>query len=475
MAKKKKEILTELPRVECGRNKGKINHQAMVGMDVEFFYDGQIYTIKILEYIKERNSKFKIKYNNTISIVRCGGLVNQLKIGQIIKGSSNLEFIFNIDEQIKDEYKNIIILERERRIDISGRNVKWYKYRCNNCKTENWIKEEDLLNKKNICYNCTTIWVKYREICEKYSITKEVAIGTTFGSQKEIEVTCPYCGRQKTVKFFYILQYNSIGCSCGTKGHSYPEKFIDEILKQLQIEYKPKYRPIWGKNKEYDFYLQKYNIIIEAHGGQHYNGGFEYLGGKTLKEEQENDKYKEELAVKNGINQYIVIDCRKSEPEWIKNNIMNSKLNELFDLSKIDWLKAHEFAINSNIVKDVCDYWNNKEEWETTTTLAEVFGLSRRTILEYLKKGTKLGWCEYNPQKEKSLVSSRAGKIVGRSGTKRVAMYDLNGNFIMEECSIRELCRRVLKEMDINLNHSEISQVCLGRRKQHKKYVFKYV
>lgn len=110
---------------------------------------------------------------------------------------------------------------------------------------------------------------------------------------------------------------------------------------------------------------------------------------------------KKELAKENGIEHYVVIDCRYSELEWIKNSILNSKLVDMLNLSKIDWLKCEEFALK-NIVREVCDYWNNKEEWETTTTIAEnnEWGIrSVITVIKYLKKGTILGWCNYNPKR----------------------------------------------------------------------------
>ena len=52
------------------------------------------------------------------------------------------------------------------------------------------------------------------------------------------------------------------------------------------------------------------------------------LGGRTLEEEQENDELKKSLAIKNGIKDYLVIDCRESEMEFIKSNILKSQLNQ---------------------------------------------------------------------------------------------------------------------------------------------------
>lgn len=41
--KNKNMILTELPKWESGANKGKVNKEAMVGMDIELLYKGDIY------------------------------------------------------------------------------------------------------------------------------------------------------------------------------------------------------------------------------------------------------------------------------------------------------------------------------------------------------------------------------------------------------------------------------------------------
>ena len=247
---------------------------------------------------------------------------------------------------------------------------------------------------------------------------------------------------------------------------------MTSVLEQLNIEYifqLTKTTFDWCEDKRYDFYIPSLNTIIETHGIQHY----EDCGWSKAKDVQENDRIKYELALQNGIKDgdYVVIDCRYSDKEWVKNNILSSKLNELFDLEKrINWDKCEEFALKSNTVKEVCEYWSRKEEWETTKTLAEVFGLSREAIIDYLKKGAGLGWCDYNADREKT----KRSKSVGKSTGKRVAMYK-DGNFIMEEYSTLELVRRVFAETGIKLSQGSISAVCLSKQKQHKGYTFKYI
>ena len=455
-------ILTELPR------RGKfIDSKAMVGMELELLYEGEVYTgVKVLEYIKGSNPRFVVEYNGQTHNIRCNHFING-HFGGVL-GTITKDFKINIGDVFKDDKRDMCITDREYRKDKRGQNRKWYKYTCNKCGWEDgWIVEGTLLKGKG-CSCCAgktavlginTIWDTNKWMCS-LGVSEEDAKQHTRSSGDKVVVTCPECNKKKEIIIRNIYRRKSISCNCGD-GVKYPEKFMTSVLDQLNIEYifqLTKKSFDWCENFKYDFYIPSLNMIIETHGMQHYKDCW----GKA-KDVQENDRIKYELALQNGIKDgdYIVIDCRHSNKEWIKNNILSSKLNELFDLEKrINWDKCEEFALK-NLIKEVCDYWDNKEEWETTTTLAEVFGLSREAIVDYLKKGVGLGWCKYDAKKER--------------GDKRVAMCDLNENFIMEECSTHELARRVFAETGIKLSQGSISEVCNGKRNYHKGYTFKYI
>lgn len=149
----------------------------------------------------------------------------------------------------------------------------------------------------------------------------------------------------------------------------------------------------WCGNYRYDFYIDKFNMIIETHGRQHYeeNANWE----KSLSEIQENDKNKERFARVNGIHNYIILDCRKSEIEWIKNSIMESQLPQLLNFKEedIDWLACHEASCKS-LVKTVCDLWNTGIN--STIKIADIMKIHRSTATRYLKQGAKLKWCDYD-------------------------------------------------------------------------------
>ena len=312
-------------------------------------------------------------------------------------------------------------------------------------------------------------------------MSREDAEIHTSRSGDKIVITCPHCGQQKEIRIVNMYKTKSNGCCCSfynnnillNDNSSFPEKFITELLNQLNIKYKREYKPEWSNGKRYDFYFEyddKKRCIIETHGGQHYDKSiFTCCGGRTLQEEQENDELKEQLAYKNGIDYYIELDCRKSELEWIKNSVKNSELNNLFDLSNIDWMQCEEFAL-SNRVKEVCDYWNNKEEHETITNLTKIFNLSTSTINKCLRKGTKLGWCNYN------------GREQILKGMKKSNNYNIKPIMILKDNipidvfeSAREIDRQSEELFGVKLHHQPISEVCNGKRKTYKGFIFKYI
>lgn len=299
------------------------------------------------------------------------------------------------------------------------------------------------------------IWYKARWMVD-LGVSEEDAKTYTIGSNKKIEVKCPDCGKTKRIPPNKIYERHSIQCSCGD-GIPYSEKLIENVLIQLGIKYERQYRANWSQNKVYDFYLIDYNIIIETHGEQHYE---ESNRGRTLKEEQENDKLKEELALKNGIEHYIVIDSRDSTLNWIKDNILDSELNELFDLNKVDWNKCEEYALK-NKVKEVCDYY---KPGMVTDDLAKEFGISRVTAIKYLNIGTKLNWCKYEPKKE-----MERGLKLGRASKRKSVLQFLDGELIKTYPSIAEA------ERQTGIDNRSISACCKGKYKTAGGYVWRYV
>jgi hypothetical protein len=285
----------------------------------------------------------------------------------------------------------------------------------------------------------------------------------TYSSEKKTNFKCPNCGKKVENKQICYVYRRGISCHFCSDGISYPEKFMYNLLEQLNVDFEFQKTFEWSNRKKYDFYIPSLNVIIETNGGQHTGKGFKSIGGRTLEEEQENDRIKEELALKNKINNYVAIDCSKSEFEWIKNNILNSKLseNKLLDLSKVDFLKCHEFTCSS-LVKKACDLWNSGIR--NTTEIGKILKLHHSTVSSYLKKGTQLSWCDYDAKE----VRKQNGKNAGKKGKKKVVQLTFNGEFIREWESAAEI------ERELGINNASISSVCLGKRKTVGGYKWEF-
>lgn len=151
---------------------------------------------------------------------------------------------------------------------------------------------------------------------------------------------------------------------------------------------------------------------------------------------------------------------------------MNSRLNDIFDLSIIDWLKCEEFALN-NRIKEVCEYKKDNSNM-STIDIGKIFKLKDITIRRYLKQGTELGWCNYNVEEE--LIKSR--QKIADSNKKRlskpVEMFK-DGKTLGIFYSASELERQSVELFGIKLLHKSIFKVCSGERKQYKGFTFAYI
>ena len=218
------------------------------------------------------------------------------------------------------------------------------------------------------------------------------------GSNQKVNFKCPDCGTILKNKRISNVRTHGLSCNKCSDGISYPNKFAFNLLEQLNIEFEYEFSPDWIKPRRYDFYFELNNnkYILEMDGGLGH-GHENNLSNKTAEESQAIDDYKDMKAKEYGI-EVIRIDCGKSDLDYIKENILTSRLNELFDLSNINWLKCHEFCMNS-FVKIACDLWNSNKY--SVKEISKIIKLTTSTIVRYLKMGTEISWCYYNSNDEK--------------------------------------------------------------------------
>ena len=129
-------------------------------------------------------------------------------------------------------------------------------------------------------------------------------------------------------------------------------------------------------------------MIIEMNGIQHYEEC--NLTKRTLREEQENDDYKKQLALKNGIERYIIIDCRYITLEWLKENTIE-QLKSIFDLNNILWTNLWENCQSSLVVR-VWELWN---KGYPTKEISNMLDIGKTTVARYLHKGNEIGRCKF--------------------------------------------------------------------------------
>ena len=303
----------------------------------------------------------------------------------------------------------------------------------------------------------------------KYFIDVEDAYKYTHSSEKKIKMKCPNCGYIKNMEIA-TLTHQGFSCGLCSDGISYPEKLLGLILTKLNIEFVKQMSYDSGEHR-YDFFLPKYNAIFETHGLQHYKGSFKAVGGKTLEEEQANDKYKRQLAAENGMleENYHEIDCRYSTLEWCRPRIEEalSKYVDTTLLTDEDW-KEVDLQAQKSLKIEVCKYWNEHKRVDnelTSVKVAETWGISHVTIYEYLKWGSENGFCTYNGQEEKRANDVRLSRFV--------YLIKPNGDKWFEEAmSMRKLSKTTgIAQATIR------KSVNKGALKRHKnvKYDTKYI
>lgn len=310
---------------------------------------------------------------------------------------------YNIGDRIVDDKRDITIIDKKK---LTRTYV--YKYRCNICGYEcqdgyrvgkqvaaNWRKAYEFDNAGKGCACCThsiivpeinSVAATHPELMKyfingdeyKYSALSNIAI----------DLKCPDCGTIKHQKISILASY---GFSCPVCASSVPtgERIVYALLDSQNINFKKEFQ-FPDNRKRYDFYLPDYNVIIEVNGSQHY---VQTSGNWGLVDEQrQNDKYKKQFALNQGTSNYIVIDSKTSDFNYIKESIINSDLSYIISFNNVNW-ESIEDSINKNgRVKEMCEYWEQHPE-VTVVDMENKFHKSEKIIYDTLKVGYDMGWC----------------------------------------------------------------------------------
>lgn len=478
----KKLFVESLPTKKVG-TKVYYDWNEAIGKNAKFLYGDTEYELLITNYDAKKN-KIEVEYNNRRYWTHKTEFLKG-RIGRII-GAISSDYKFNIGDNIKDQKRNITIIDKYK-IHKNQKYKRIYKYVCNKCQNIDVIEEHNLLNGKQGCNLCG-----HKKVIEDvnsiyavapfaidWGISIEDAKKYTPMSNKKINITCPICGKTKNKAIFRIFKNNGVVCECQKDGLPFTEKYMISFLKNLKVNYIYQLNSShfdWCGKYRYDFYFKFNGIeyIIEIHGMQHYEKGFSSMGGKTLQEEIENDLLKKELAFKNGFNDYtyIVLDFRYSNLDWFINSIMNSLLPQILDFKyeDIDWEQHSKFAISS-ILYEICDYKNNNPAM-TSLEIANIYKLNRTTIIKYLKLGNKLNLCSYDARKE--IEKSYFKKGMQLFNCKKVAILKDEIELGVFN-SITSLEKESQNLYGVILKAPSIGKVANGKAESYKGYTFKFV
>lgn len=303
--------------------------------------------------------------------------------------------------------------------------------------------------------------------CMEYLLNPEDGYKYTFGSNKKIYWICPECG-YVMYKSPYKFLTNKNKCNNCNDMVSYGEKYVSKFLELIDVNYTRHKTFEWSGKKSYDFYLKDYKCIIEVHGKQHYTeSGFKNLGGRTLTQEKENDALKKDMAIENGIQHYIEINAYYSDEDYIKNSILQSKIETILNLkitlTEEQWKMCHEATCN-NMIKVVCYIYENKTK--IIKEIANEVQYSRNTVLSWLKKGAKVGWCSYDPKEAVLKANQETSKRIIQNMSRPVFQMTRDLKIVGEYPSINEAQRE--------LHISHIWDVIVGKRQSAGGYIWRY-
>lgn len=396
----------------------------------------------------------------------------------IIRKQNRCEYLYNVGDILDFEKDKIIIL-KQIKIPTKKSMRRGYICRCLVCNHE-YSQYEYNLEKHVGCPLCKNkivvpgandLWTTRPDIA-KLLLNPEDGYKYTQGSNVKLDFICPICG--DIIKNLIISNVTRRGLKCPScsKSKSYPNRFMYNLLKYLNIEFNDEITFDWSRFnntfKRYDFYIPEYGII-EMQGRQHFSvSTFENCGGRTLKEEIENDIYKKELAIKNGIVNYTYIDCYYSTKEYIKHNLLNSDFALRYDLRNVDWDYIDKQS-NLNIVTEISKLWNSGIY--DRNLIGKYVGLNGGNVTKYLNKAHEYGLIDYDKNKTKKSGEERA----------RYAYYNKYSTpIICKEIGLYfgsiGICSQIMKEKYNTLSdRGAILAIINGSRVSRTGYTFQYI
>ena len=341
--------------------------------------------------------------------------------------------------------------------NITPTKLQTRQYSCPVCSNKTCYGEDKITTKSRLILGVNTVFDLRKDLI-KFFKNQEDAKNFTLGSYEEVQLICPDCGKERTMKINQ-LTHDGFNCHYCSDGVSYPNKLLHQLLflrKGFVEKFDFEYKDSWTNDKKYDGYFKLNGIeyLCEMHGSPHYQDAW-----NSVEEVQENDRYKEELAKKNRYN-LIVIDCRIEIFSYIVPNIKASKLQELLNFSEEEYIAAGEQAEKS-LVKKACELYNKKYKIKE---IVEELKLCSATVETYLKRGQEIGLVQG--------YIDENGKKVGAQNRRRTPVIIYNSeNEIVSECPrINDAVQWVKDNLNLIVRSNTIKNRCVSGKEYHGYY-----
>lgn len=300
---------------------------------------------EFLEEIKELNPTYDVlsEYVNIDTNVFCHCNVHDIDFYStpynLLKGRCGCELcrrekIGNKHRRTKEEFINKLI-EVNPNIEVVGEYTQCKnKIECR-CKIHNeifFITPDHLIQGKTGCKKC--IDIKYHEgglkshedfINQVKNINDKVNIvGIYTGSRQKIETECLNCGNVWFPEATSLL----CGYGCPKCSSSRGEKRIQKFLESYGIVFEPQKKfsnllGVGGRHLSYDFYLPKFNLLIE-YQGQFHDGTAPQQTEEEFSIQKEHDRRKSIYAKDNDIELLEIWYWDYNNIERILNNVLNN-------------------------------------------------------------------------------------------------------------------------------------------------------
>jgi len=348
------------------------------------------------------------------------------------------------------------------------------------CSQEFEVTPNNFLSKNSRCPFCfgTTTHIGVNDINTTHPevaamlLTSEDKYKYRAGSGVKLDWICPQCGERVKNKTPSKVSTYGLMCPHCSDGISYPNKFALSLFKQLYDVldyYEREYSPEWASRYSYDnFFIYKgAKYIVEMDGGIGHGYRGDISGTRPSGFLLNNDIIKEKLAVENNIK-IIRIPALISEKLYLKNEILNSELNEILNLKYIDWNRCELDSLTSLKIK-TCDLWNNK--FKDTLLISKELNISQNTVERYLNQCHDIGLCNYDKS-----ISYEIAKI-----KRSYISYHKNGiPFICNETnnyfgSASILANKSEELYGVKIHLTNIFNTLKGGQKNTRGFTFKYI